>query len=211
MHESANLPNARLNTSRAALCELLAIRVITHYAKPTTIEPHPGASSASLPGAGYGSSLTSTTHAYGTGSHGVSTSPAGDHAGDRHRRLSSSAKSAAVYGARQRRMSMAEPPSARLAKKRADELVLANVLIAGFHPFAGAAEEVKQEEEMEGRTELGRACNALELAIVTEAKRFIAVSKAITQESCDPVSRGGEGVFESVKELETRCLASEDD
>lgn len=71
---------------------------------------------------------------------------------------------------------MAEPPSARLAKKRSDELTLANVLIAGFRPFAGAPEEVKEEEEMEGRRDMGRACNALELAIVTEAKRFIAVS-----------------------------------
>lgn len=79
---------------------------------------------------------------------------------------------------------MAEPPSARLAKKRADELVLANVLIAGFHPFAGAPEEVKDEEELEGRRDMGRACNALELAIVTEAKRFIAVSHP---------ARGGSG------------------
>lgn len=76
---------------------------------------------------------------------------------------------------------MAEPPSARLAKKRSDELVLANVLIAGFHPFAGAPEEVKDEEEMEGRRDMGRACNALELAIVTEAKRFIAVSLTSAQ------------------------------
>lgn len=75
-------------------------------------------------------------------------------------------------------MSMAEPPSARLAKKRSDELTLANVLIAGFHPFAGAPEEVKDEEALEGRRDMGRACNALELAIVTEAKRFIAVSLA---------------------------------
>lgn len=71
---------------------------------------------------------------------------------------------------------MAEPKSNRLFKRRNDELVLTNVLIAGFHPFAGASKEVLEEEEMEGRKEKGKACNALELAIVTESKRFIAVS-----------------------------------
>jgi hypothetical protein len=64
-----------------------------------------------------------------------------------------------------------------MARKRADELRLANVLIAGFHPFAGAPAEVLEEEEMEGRTDRGKACNALELAIVTEAKHFIGVSE----------------------------------
>lgn len=73
---------------------------------------------------------------------------------------------------------MAEPKITRMARKRADELRLANVLIAGFHPFAGAPAEVLEEEEMEGRTDRGKACNALELAIVTEAKHFIGVSDA---------------------------------
>lgn len=73
---------------------------------------------------------------------------------------------------------MAEPKITRMARKRADELRLANVLIAGFHPFAGAPAEVLEEEEMEGRTDRGKACNALELAIVTEAKHFIGVSNA---------------------------------
>lgn len=80
---------------------------------------------------------------------------------------------------------MAEPASVRMAKKRQDELVLANVLIAPFSPFAGAPKEVLEEEELEGRKGMGKACNALELAIVTEAKNFISVSrKPDTLTSC---------------------------
>jgi hypothetical protein len=56
---------------------------------------------------------------------------------------------------------MAEPLPHRMARKRTDELRLANVL---------------EEEELEGRRGMGKACNALELAIVTEAKNFISVS-----------------------------------
>jgi hypothetical protein len=52
---------------------------------------------------------------------------------------------------------------------------LANVLIAPFRPFQGAPREVLEEEELEGRRGMGKACNALELAIVTEAKNFISV------------------------------------
>jgi hypothetical protein len=89
-------------------------------------------------------------------------------------------------------MSMAEPKATRMYKKRSDELQLANVLIAPFHPFAGAPEEVVAEEEMEGRTDGGKACNALELAIVTEAKIFISVrnrsiGRGIVTLSCIPV------------------------
>jgi hypothetical protein len=63
-----------------------------------------------------------------------------------------------------------------MARKRTDELRLANVLIAPFRPFQGAPKEVLEEEELEGRRGMGKACNALELAIVTEAKNFISVS-----------------------------------
>ena len=75
---------------------------------------------------------------------------------------------------------MAEPMATRMSRRRADELVLANVVIAPFRPFAGAPKEVLSEEEMEGRRDMGRGCNALELAIVTEAKRFISVSASAT-------------------------------
>lgn len=85
---------------------------------------------------------------------------------------------------------MAEPPTARMSKRRSDELVLANVLIAAFHPFSGAPAEVKEEEEMEGRKGDGRACNALELAIVTNSKKFISVSEEKSG------GKGGEGVCE---------------
>lgn len=71
---------------------------------------------------------------------------------------------------------MAEPLPMRMAKRRTDELRLANVLIAPFRPFQGAPREVLEEEELEGRKGMGKACNALELAIVTEAKNFISVS-----------------------------------
>ena len=71
---------------------------------------------------------------------------------------------------------MAEPLPHRMARKRTDELRLANVLIAPFRPFQGAPREVLEEEELEGRRGMGKACNALELAIVTEAKNFISVS-----------------------------------
>ena len=67
-----------------------------------------------------------------------------------------------------------------MSRKRSDELALANMLIAGFHPFAGAPREVVDEEEMEGRRDGGRACNALELAIVTESKRFVSVSRSMS-------------------------------
>jgi hypothetical protein len=70
---------------------------------------------------------------------------------------------------------MAEPLPLRMARKRTDELRLANVLIAPFRPFQGAPREVLEEEELEGRRGMGKACNALELAIVTEAKNFISV------------------------------------
>lgn len=71
---------------------------------------------------------------------------------------------------------MAEPLPMRMARRRTDELRLANVLIAPFRPFQGAPHEVLEEEELEGRKGMGKACNALELAIVTEAKSFISVS-----------------------------------
>jgi len=67
-----------------------------------------------------------------------------------------------------------------MARKRTDELRLANVLIAPFRPFQGAPKEVLEEEELEGRRGMGKACNALELAIVTEAKNFISVSCPIS-------------------------------
>lgn len=73
---------------------------------------------------------------------------------------------------------MAEPVPLRMARRRTDELTLANVLIAPFRPFQGAPREVLEEEELEGRKGMGKACNALELAIVTEAKNFISVSLA---------------------------------
>ena len=76
-----------------------------------------------------------------------------------------------------------------MSRKRSDELALANMLIAGFHPFAGAPKEVVDEEEMEGRRGGGRACNALELAIVTESKRFVSVSGIQQIHSC--VRAGG--------------------
>jgi hypothetical protein len=72
-----------------------------------------------------------------------------------------------------------------MSRKRSDELALANMLIAGFHPFAGAPKEVVEEEEMEGRRDGGRACNALELAIVTESKRFVSVSVTLNTRKCD--------------------------
>ena len=73
-----------------------------------------------------------------------------------------------------------------MSRKRSDELALANMVIAGFHPFAGAPREVVDEEEMEGRRDGGRACNALELAIVTESKRFVSVSgPSCSPRSCD--------------------------
>jgi hypothetical protein len=74
---------------------------------------------------------------------------------------------------------MAEPLPSRMNRKRTDELRLANVLIAPFRPFQGAPREVLEEEELEGRRGMGKACNALELAIVTEAKNFISVSHLV--------------------------------
>jgi hypothetical protein len=131
-----------LNITRADLCEILAIRLLTHYAKPTQLDV-PFRKTNSIP-----ATLTGQ----------------------------SSYRSAAVEGARQRRLSMAEPLPHRMARKRTDELRLANVLIAPFRPFQGAPKEVLEEEELEGRRGMGKACNALELAIVTEAKNFISVS-----------------------------------
>jgi hypothetical protein len=69
-----------------------------------------------------------------------------------------------------------------MAKRRTDELRLANVLIAPFRPFQGAPREVLEEEELEGRKGMGKACNALELAIVTEAKNFISVRRTIDKQ-----------------------------
>jgi hypothetical protein len=152
--DSNQLPHARLNTTRAALCELLAIRVLNHYAKATEQEINPHAVRRH-----------SLIHPIDSGFGRRPSLGVGSGVGSR-----------AVAGARERRMSMAEPKFARMARKRADELKLANVLIAGFKPFAGAPEEVLEEEEMEGRKDKGKACNALELAIVTDAKHFVSVS-----------------------------------
>jgi hypothetical protein len=151
-HDALALPHARLNISRADLCEILAIRLLTHYAKPTQQDvPFRKTNSISI-------------HPTVNSSTGQSNNGAGGY------------RSAAVEGARQRRLSMAEPLPERMARKRTDELRLANVLIAPFRPFQGAPREVLEEEELEGRTGMGKACNALELAIVTEAKSFISVS-----------------------------------
>lgn len=193
--DSNQLPQARLNLARAHLCELLAIRVLNHYSKateplqhphmshhhPTSLNPliqgsaahtHVGPSMFPRTNTAGTTGTTGTTGTVGTvgtvGTAGTGSTRPSPH--DRRRSL-------AVEGARQRRMSMAEPKITRMARKRADELRLANVLIAGFHPFAGAPAEVLEEEEMEGRTDRGKACNALELAIVTEAKHFIGVSE----------------------------------
>lgn len=57
LHDAANLPNARLNASRAALCELLAIRLITNYAKPTALDTQPVPNPASQ---------SALAHSYGT-------------------------------------------------------------------------------------------------------------------------------------------------
>jgi hypothetical protein len=75
---------------------------------------------------------------------------------------------------------MAEPMSVRMARRRQDELTLANVLIGTFRPFVGAPKEVEEEEEGEGRRNGGKGCNALELAIVTGAKHFISVSNYLS-------------------------------
>jgi hypothetical protein len=148
-HDALALPHARLNITRADLCEILAIRLLTHYAKPTQVDL-PFRRHNSIPPIATSDTRTSAQ--------------------------TSGYRSAAVEGARQRRLSMAEPLPLRMNRKRTDELRLANVLIAPFRPFQGAPREVLEEEELEGRRGMGKACNALELAIVTEAKNFISVS-----------------------------------
>jgi hypothetical protein len=138
LSDAGSLPHSRLNTSRAALCELLAIRLLNHYAQ-FILEP-----------------IASRVNEVRKDDVSI------------------------VEGARQRRMSMSEPMSSRMARRRAEELILANVLIGTFKPFAGGPKAVEMEEEGEGRKSGGKGCNALELAIVTEAKNFISVS-------CPPV------------------------